>query len=104
MANLSIISDLRLLLLQMECDIGLEDLSRTERDVLLAAHAVARQNGGKITSDQIRSHDLARKLAQASYHRALKTLIEAGFLDKADGYKARHYVVRGDISRSPRGA
>ena len=82
------------MLYQMEQDIGLEDLSRVERDVLLAAHALTGTPGAAVQSDQIRSHRLVRVLTQATFYRTLKSLLELGFLERAGGSKARHYVVR----------
>lgn len=95
--SLQALSALRTLLFEMEQDVGLEDLSAAEKDVLFAAHAVAAKNGGSITSEAIRHHALASDLAQATYHRALRSLLAAGFLVKAPGTKAGRYVLREDI-------
>lgn len=85
------------MLREMEADVGLDALTAAEMDVLLAAHSVTGELGEVVTSEQIRQHDLASGLAQATYHRALRSLVGLGLLEKARGYKARHYVVRADL-------
>jgi hypothetical protein len=97
MNKLSALFSIRCLLREMERDVGLQELSATEMDVFLAANAVAGDQGDAVTSDQIRNHDLASSLAQATYHRALKSLVNLGLLEKAKGYKSRVYVVRSDM-------
>ncbi|NEK25046.1 hypothetical protein GV827_22015 [Sulfitobacter sp. JBTF-M27] len=82
---------------KMEQDVGLGELSNAELDVLLAAHAVTKGLGEAITSEQIRRHDLASDIAPATYHRALRSLLARGLIDKANGYKTSRYVVPGDL-------
>ena len=84
------------MLRDMERDIGLERLTATELDVFLAAHAVTSEEGETVSSEQIRLHELVSELAQATYYRALRSLLKLGLLEKAEGYKARQYVVRSD--------
>ncbi len=97
MNRISALFELRCMLRKMEEDVGLDELTPAEMDVFLAAHAVTGKLGEAITSDQIRRHDLASGLAQATYHRALRSLVGLGLLEKAKGYKSRHYVVRADL-------
>ncbi|MBY6136599.1 hypothetical protein AB9K35_10590 [Leisingera sp. XS_AS12] len=103
MDRLKSIFELRNMLYEMEQDIGLEKLSRVERDVLLAAHALTGKPGTAVQSDQIRSHRLVRGVTQATFYRTLKSLLEMGLLERAGDSKARHYVVRfsagGDVAR-----
>jgi DNA-binding IclR family transcriptional regulator len=85
------------MLREMERDVGLQDLTVPEMDVFLAASALAGDEGEAVTSDQIHHHDLTSGLAQATYHRALKSLLNLGLLETAEGYKTRRYVVRTDL-------
>lgn len=94
---LSALYELRSMLHAMEKDFGLDDLSPVEIDVLLAAHAATRKSGATVTSDAIRKEGLAADIAQATFHRALKVLLQRGLLAKAEGFKARHYVVCADL-------
>ncbi len=97
MDKLNSIFELREMLRQLERDVGFEDLSRTERDVLLAAHSLCEQPGDVISSDQIRGHSLVQSVAQATYYRAIRRLLGAGLLERAAQTKARSYVVRSDL-------
>lgn len=97
MDKISALFELRCMLRKMEEDVGLEELTASELDVFLAAHAITGQLGEVVTSEQIRRHDLTSGLAQATYHRALRSLVGMGLLEKAGGRKARHYVVRADL-------
>lgn len=96
MDALKSIFELRDMLFQMERDIGLDRLSPAERDVLLAAHALTSAPGEAVQSDQIRSHRLVQGIAQATYHRTLRSLLGMGLLERAGGSRAKHYVVRFD--------
>ena len=93
MDRLKSIFELRDMLHEMERDIGLDRLSRAERDVLLAAHALTSAPGAAVQSEQIRSHRLVRGIAQATFHRTLKSLLTLGLLERAGGSRAKHYVV-----------
>ncbi|WP_330848799.1 hypothetical protein [Mangrovicoccus ximenensis] len=81
---------------QLERDVGLDRLSRIERDVLLAAHSLAPAPGSVVNSDQIRAHPMLAAVTQATYYRALRSLLSAGFLERAQGSKAKSYTVRSD--------
>lgn len=76
---------------------GLDVLSPTELDVFLAAHNLSETRGEVVESVQIRTHDLVKPLAQATYHRALRSLLKLGLLERASGSKAKTYVVRSDL-------
>jgi hypothetical protein len=97
MDKLSSIVELREMLRQMERDVGLADLNRIERDVFLVAHHLTSGPGDVVGSDQIRSHHLVSSVAQATYHRALRSLLKLGLLERASGSKAKLYVVRSDL-------
>jgi hypothetical protein len=96
MNKLSALFSLRCMLRDMERDIGLQELTAPEMDVFLAANALAGDEGEAVASDQIQNHELASGLAQATYHRALRSLLNLGLLENAIGYKTRFYVVRSD--------
>lgn len=93
MDRLKPIFELRDMLHQMERDMGLDRLSRAERDVLLAANALTEAPGEPVKSEQIRSHRLVKGIAQATFHRTLKSLLDLGLIRRAGGSKAKHYVV-----------
>ena len=82
---------LKKLLVTMEKDIGLQSFSDAERSVFYAA--VDLDTGEAIHTRVIRSHLLTVDVTQATFYRALKTLVERGFLLHADGTKAGQYRV-----------
>ncbi|MBE3637313.1 hypothetical protein [Mangrovicoccus algicola] len=96
MDRLSSIFELREMLRQLERDVGLDRLSRTERDVLLAAHSLSVTPGAVVSSDQIRSHPLVASVTQATFYRAVRSLLGCGFLERATGSRAKSYTVRSD--------
>lgn len=97
MDKLKSVFDLRKMLHKMEKDIGLGGLSRTERDVLMAAHALTDAPGVSVDTDQIRRQALISTLAPATYHRALRSLLHKGYIENAVGTKTRQYIVRDDL-------
>ena len=97
---LSALFELRSMLREMEHEVGLHTLTQVEKDVFLAAHALSGARGKVVSSDEIRNHDLTSGIAQASYHRALRSLVSMGFLKKAEGYKSKRYLVTHDLAGS----
>ncbi len=97
MEKLRLMFELRDMLRNMELEIGLDDLSSVERDVLLVAHMLSAEEGDSVASDKIRSHSLVKPIAQATYHRALRSLLDQGFLETAVGSKTKRYVLRRDL-------
>ena len=81
MDKLRSIFELREMLRQLERDVGFDDLSRTERDVLLAAHSLCDAPGDVISTEQIRSHTLVEPVAQATLYRAIRTLLRLGLTE-----------------------
>jgi hypothetical protein len=98
MSKISALFELRSMLREMEHEVGLHTLTPVEMDVFLAAHALSGAHGEVVTSDDIRRHNLTSGIAQATYHRALRSLLSLGFLEKAEGYKSTHYLVRSDLT------
>ena len=81
----------------METDLGLADLTRVERDVLIAARMLSSAPGVSVASSRIRNHAFVEPVAQATYHRALRRLLSHGYLEMAGGSKKKMYVVRRDL-------
>jgi hypothetical protein len=98
--KLSALFELRGMLREMEHEVGLDALTPVEMDVFLAAYAISGSRGDVVTSGEIRMHNLTVGIAQASYHRALRSLLSIGLLKKADGHKSKHYLVCRDFAHS----
>lgn len=77
----------------METALGLGDLSPNERDVYYAIFEVSAGTPRSARSEAIRTHPLAAAIPQATYHRALKRLVELRLVEHAPQTKAGHYVV-----------
>lgn len=91
--NIKSLAQLRALLFEMEKTLGLVDLSQNERDVLYAINEVSSGASRAARSDAIRNHPLAAAIPQATYHRALKSLVERGLIAHAPDTRAGLYVV-----------
>lgn len=79
----------------METNLGLASLSPNERDVLYAINEVSAGTPRAARSEAIRSHPLAAAIPQATYHRALKSLVQRGLVAHAPETKAGLYVMTG---------
>jgi DNA-binding MarR family transcriptional regulator len=69
----------------MEADLGLTSLSRNERDILIAAMEVGQQDDqGRwvFSTDMLRQRSIASYMAQPTFHRALRKLIDKGLVKR----------------------
>lgn len=86
------VAQLRALLLGMERDLGLGDLSQNEKDVFYAVQSVIALSDGVARSDDIKGHSLVFEMTQPTFHRSLKNLLDRGLLAHAPSTKAGSYV------------
>ena len=86
------VAQLRELLLGMERDLGLGDLSQNEKDVFYAVQSVIAGSDGVARSDDIKGHSLVFEMTQPTFHRSLKNLLDRGLLAHAPSTKAGSYV------------
>jgi len=84
-------AQLKKLLVGMEKDIGLDDLSDPEKSVFYAA--IDLSNGDAIHTNNIRTHTLAESLTKPTFFRALKSLVTKGLLVHEDGTKTGQYRI-----------
>jgi hypothetical protein len=83
---------LRDLLWQMEVEVGLERLSQPQRDVYYAACLVA--DADKVLhSEQVRHHPMVETMARPTFYRALKDLVQEGYLVAATESKNGRYKI-----------
>lgn len=90
-AQLSVFAELRKLLINMEEDLGLTGLTRVERDLYHACRDISSEDGS-FASSELRAHRLVANVAPATFHRALKRLIEIGFVKRAGNSVVKNYV------------
>lgn len=93
MRNYKLLLELRTVLRALEKESGLDDLSGAELDILLVAKGLSGKFGEVVNSKDIRDHELIRSFPPATYHRALRMLLERGLLRRAEGAKAKSYIV-----------
>ncbi len=87
------LSELRSLLFRMEVEVGLSELSDAERNMLYAIMAANPSADGFIRNEAIRSSPLARHLSDPTFQRALRSLVEKGYVKHAPGYRRGAYVL-----------
>jgi hypothetical protein len=97
MDKLNSIFELRQILYDLERDIGIEELTQTEKNVLFAASKLTRAPGDIVLSEQIRDHHLMESVPHATFHRAIRHLLQLGILKHAKGTKTKQYTVRCDL-------
>lgn len=86
------LAQLRDLLWQMEVEVGLEQLSQPQRDVYYAACLVADETK-ELQSEQVRLHPMVTQMARPTFYRALKELVERGFLVSSGSSKSGRYRI-----------
>lgn len=91
-AKLQPLAQLSMLLADMEQELGLEDLSHFEKQVLLAIADCASSSSVAQLSD-IQSHQLTQDISRPSLFRALKQLEDAGKIEKLAGRRGRYVAV-----------
>ena len=89
--NLVELGRLRKLVLQMEHDLGLGDLSQNEVDILCAASEIWISKN-IIESSKIREHELVNTMKPATFHRALKSLLDKKIITHFKDSKSKRYI------------
>lgn len=83
---------LRDLLWQMEVEVGLEQLSQSQRDVYYAACLVADEEK-TLHSEQVRQHPMVKPMARPTFYRALRDLVLEGYLEAVGEARSGRYRV-----------
>lgn len=82
---------MRQLLASLERDLGLEALPRVELELIYAIDLLTGTSDNILTSAEIRQHELIKDIPTATFNRALKALIERGYIEYAPQSRAKHY-------------
>ncbi|WP_415402121.1 MarR family transcriptional regulator [Tateyamaria sp. SN3-11] len=78
----------------MEHDIGLNTLTRNERDIFLAFCACIKDTGGgdaTCSTDTVRANPIVADISQPTFHRTLRQLISRGLLERCEGAPMGRY-------------
>lgn len=81
------------MLWQMEVEVGLEDLSQPQKDVYYAACLVADEDQ-LVHSETVKRHPMLALMARPTFYRALKDLVDKGFLVTAGSRKDGRYLIK----------
>jgi hypothetical protein len=92
MSDISKLTELRKLMLDMERSFGLQDLSPAERDIYYAATDLSEAYSGVDTSNLLK-HELVIGVSRPTFFRSLKSLVNKGFLAPGDNSRRGQYTV-----------
>ncbi len=92
MSEISKLTELRKLMLGMERSLGLQDLSAVERDIYCAADDLARQ-AGRVQTTGLLEHALVANISRPTFFRALRSLVNKGYLSTGQGVGRGRYIV-----------
>ena len=93
MSDISKLTELRKLMLDMERSIGLQDLSSAERDIYYAATELSEAHGN-VNTTYLLKHMLVANVSRPTFFRALKSLVGKGYLTPSDRSGRGQYTVK----------
>ena len=89
--NLKKLAQLKAVILGMEKDFGLDDLTEQERRILSAMSEIGTTDDSLVSSKALRNSLYCIDLSAPTYHRALKALLDKQYLKPAEGRKTGLY-------------
>lgn len=96
MANFGSIAHLKELLLGMERDLGIGDLGAVQKDIVYAA-TILSEKDRNFETDELRRRTLLEGVSRSSFFRALKDVVEGGYLNHCDGTQRSVYELSDKI-------
>lgn len=93
MSDIGALAALRQLLQTMERDIGLEEMSPTQKDVYYAASLISEEQETFPLSD-LMQHSLASNISRPTFFRCLKWLVSNGYLNPEGRSSVSTYSVK----------
>lgn len=92
--QLTTVARLRELVATMERDLGLVALSAKELDVLYVVRLLCDETTATaVEVAEIRNHAITQAMSQPTFNRALRSLLDKGYLAPAPNHKAKRYVL-----------
>ncbi|PUB13094.1 hypothetical protein [Yoonia sediminilitoris] len=92
MTGVEKLARLKHLLLGMERDLGMDGLSTVQRDIVYAATLLS-ETSRTLTTENLRQHELLDDVSRSAFFRALKELVENGYLRHTDGRQRSAYIL-----------
>jgi hypothetical protein len=93
MSEISKLTQLRKMMLEMECSMGLQDLSVVERDIYYAATDLS-DALSDIKTTNLLDHKLIVNVSRPTFFRALKSLVCKGYLIQSQVSGRGRYIVK----------
>ncbi|MCL6284479.1 hypothetical protein M3P21_13170 [Ruegeria sp. 2012CJ41-6] len=92
MMEISKLAELRKLLQSMERSLGLQELSPVERDVYYAASEISKSDE-EVRTVLLIEHSLLQTVSRPTFFRALKSLVNKGYLSQGRASNRGRYLV-----------
>ena len=92
MTDIGKVAQLKQLLFGLEKDLGIDDLSEIQQNILYAASLLA--VGDKpVETEDIRNHQLLGSAARSTFFKALRELVASGYLQHKSGTQRSQYLL-----------
>jgi len=82
MEKLNYLAQLNLLVRSVEVDLGISDVTASEKAVLSAVSLLATSNEVEVSVQELLKHELVKNIPKPTVYRALKSLVCIGLLEK----------------------
>jgi hypothetical protein len=92
MTDIGKVAQLKQLLFGMEKDLGIQNLSETQQNILYAASLLA-VDDNPVETEDIRNHQLLGTVARSTFFKALRELVDFGYLRHTSGAQRSQYLL-----------
>ena len=92
MNNIGSLAKLRVLLSGMEVDMGLDELGEVQKNIIYAATLISHSQE-LIETDELRTHILLNGTSRSTFFRALRGLVDVGYIKHNDGALRSSYTL-----------
>lgn len=90
---------LRIQLVSLEADLGLDQRSPDEINLICALAQMSPTEATPCSSRDLRDHHLCRRMSRPTFFRAVASLIEAGWVSKAGSVRSGLYTLNPELLR-----
>ena len=82
MEKLNYLAQLNVLVKSVEVDLGISDVSPSEKAILSAVSLMLNYQTSEVSVQKLLDHELVREIPKPTVYRALKSLVGEGLLEK----------------------
>ena len=82
MEKLNYLAQLNLLVRSVEVDLGISDVSPSEKAILSAVSLMLSHQVAEVSVQKLLEHELVKEIPKPTVYRALKSLVGGGLLEK----------------------